>query len=287
MSKRNWCFTYNNASAEQEGDLLSNIVEGIRREDVVYAIYQRERGEAGTEHLQGYIEFSRGFRLSACKRLLGSDEVHCEARRGTRDQARDYCRKSDTRIGDPVEHGEWRIQGKRSDICAFRDDIEAGFSDKQLLGSHPRCWLAYASQLERVRRVFTERSERPVDVRVFWGVTGAGKSHAAWSFRGFADTYKLASKKPLWFDGYQGESVLFIDEYCRDPEIEVLLEICDKYPYLCPVKGSFKYATWDVVIIATNMSEFEIRCMWPPQMLRRISEWREFAVAYVPVAEVD
>ena len=38
-------------------------------------------------------------------------DSHHEQRRGTRDQARDYCRKVETRVEGPYEFGEWMVTG--------------------------------------------------------------------------------------------------------------------------------------------------------------------------------
>ncbi len=65
MQARRWCFTINNPP-EGDNPLDLNGIEHIR-----YGIYQRERGENGTEHLQGYIEFDTPMRLDRIKRLEG------------------------------------------------------------------------------------------------------------------------------------------------------------------------------------------------------------------------
>lgn len=112
MAKRAWCFTLNNPPFPA-ADLPSADYER-------YVCWQRERGANGTVHLQGYAEFDRPVRLAALKRWLAT--AHFEPRRGTRDQARDYCRKDDTRDeGDdagPFERGEFSSggQGHRRDL---------------------------------------------------------------------------------------------------------------------------------------------------------------------------
>lgn len=50
-------------------------------------------------------------RLAGLKKLLGDDTVHCEPRRGSRDQAREYCMKEDE---EPFEYGTFdNGQGSR------------------------------------------------------------------------------------------------------------------------------------------------------------------------------
>lgn len=47
-----------------------------------YLVYQKEVGENGTPHFQGYCEFKTKKRLAAVKELLGQ-RCHIDPRRGT------------------------------------------------------------------------------------------------------------------------------------------------------------------------------------------------------------
>lgn len=284
MAKRNWCFTLNNP--EDVDDLERRL-----RDDVVrYAIWQRERGDNGTEHLQGYLELKKPMRIAAVKRLMGTDRVHLEQRRGTREQARDYCRKDESSLGDRVELGEWQQRrGDRVDLHAFTGAIAAGDGDEDLIRDHPGPFLRYGSMVQRVRWATGKRQRRDVRLIICCGQTGAGKSHFAWHYKDgdFNQVYKLFSKRPIWFDGYCGESVLFIDEWEGAPDEEALKEITDVWPYAAPIKGSSVNAAWDTVIIATNHTRLDLEAIWREPMMRRISQWREYlARDCVTVTEV-
>lgn len=89
--------------------------------------------------------------------------------------------------------------------------------------------------------------------------------------------YKLFGKEPVWFDGYSGEPVLFIDEWEGKPTCERLKEICDVWPFMGAVKGCSCIAQWSTVIIATNWSRNEVIGAWDAAMIRRVCEWREYA----------
>lgn len=114
---RNWVFTINNPDPPV-WEFLTHLETISRR-----GVYQLERGEAGTEHIQGYVEFNGNKTLNGLKRLL--NRVHWETRRGTRDQAYQYCRKEDTRVQPPHEWGDWEVgRGARTDWASFRKSIE-------------------------------------------------------------------------------------------------------------------------------------------------------------------
>lgn len=73
--------------------------------DVAYCVYQLERGENGTLHLQGYLELKNRKRFTELKKFHGLFGAHFEPRKGSPSEARDYCMKTDTRVAGPWEHG--------------------------------------------------------------------------------------------------------------------------------------------------------------------------------------
>lgn len=80
---KDWCFTWNNPS---DDEILS-----INDWDYKYLIFQKEVGQNGTPHLQGFIQFEKQTRLSALKKL--SKRIHWEKRRGSPYEASHYCEK--------------------------------------------------------------------------------------------------------------------------------------------------------------------------------------------------
>jgi len=94
---KHWCATWNNPKDKYKTDLALVAATLHRRCDqIAYAVYQLEKGLRGTEHFQMYFEFGNKMRLSALKKILKT--AHWEKRRGTREQARAYCMKDDSRV---------------------------------------------------------------------------------------------------------------------------------------------------------------------------------------------
>lgn len=126
---RHYAWTLNNYTSEE--------VEAISQSTLRYIIYGKEIApETGTPHLQGYLESIKPISIIALKKLPGFERMHFSARLGTRDQARDYCRKgtqsseeflAESRAGtrginfgvnaEVFERGDWQAggQGSRSD----------------------------------------------------------------------------------------------------------------------------------------------------------------------------
>lgn len=115
QQQRSWCFTLNNPDGLLDFDDFN---------DARYLIYQEETGAEGTHHLQGYVEFTKPKRLAAVKKIL--DRAHWEPRRGTREQARDYARKEESRVGGPYEHGVFdQALGERTDLVDAKRSIQS------------------------------------------------------------------------------------------------------------------------------------------------------------------
>ena len=252
-----WMFTYNNPKREHlEG--LPNMIS----DDVTFVVCQLEEGEQGTPHLQGYIELAKRKRMSGVKALFTAigvdpDKPHLEARKGTQKQAIDYCTKEDTRKAGPFEQGEARPckQGARTDLVKLRDACKAKRSwvdiaddddiGPTLLKYHKAAqFLRNAYELELVK---TDEF-RLLDVEVLHGPTGSGKTRKAIA----AGSFKWNPSSPEWWDGYNGEETILIDEFNGQVKITRMLQLLDGYKLRLPVKGSFSYARWTKVFITSN-----------------------------------
>lgn len=89
---KNWVFTLNNYTEENITELLTHKkISGAKK-----YMFQREIGESGTPHLQGFIVFSTKIRplsLKLCKK------IHWEKMKGTVLDNIKYCSKSETKNG--------------------------------------------------------------------------------------------------------------------------------------------------------------------------------------------
>lgn len=96
-----YVWTLNNPTG-RETMFLNDLIESVGREDsrIGYLCYGLERGESGTLHYQGYIEFKSRRSPKFVKDLLGV-RCHIESRRGNSIEASDYCKKD----GDYKEAG--------------------------------------------------------------------------------------------------------------------------------------------------------------------------------------
>ena len=112
---KGWCFTLNNYTDDEQ----STLRQVFSDTDVFsYAIFGRELSDSGTPHLQGYLACTKKQRLQPLKVLLKIDRVHLEKRKGSHQQALDYCKKE----ADFEEFGNvGTSQGSRT---RYREDPE-------------------------------------------------------------------------------------------------------------------------------------------------------------------
>lgn len=240
--KRHWCFTSYADTLPSDYDPLV----------VRYVIYQREVcPETKKEHLQGYIEFHDNVRINQVKAVLGDQKCHLEVRQGSRTQAREYCRKTDSSVaGQQFEWGDWRVDvNRKRKLC---DILKTDLSLSELIVESPHLYVMYHRGLERLysrRTKKAARAFRVVTVTVLVGATGVGKTKRATSGH---DWYILPTGDRLWFDGYDGETTLIIDDFYGGVKYSHLLRILDGHAYQGAVKGGFIWARWTRVIITSN-----------------------------------
>ena len=246
----------------------------IDLEKVQYYVYQMETSPStGRIHWQGYLELKEGtkMRLKTLKdKVFRSNTVHIEARRGTQQEAIDYCKKEETRApallahelpaeliaaeyGTPKENRS----GERTDLQKMIDEARSGVSLSALRESQSEIVAKYgkfcADFCADVARASIP-AWRQLDVTVLWGHTGMGKTRRVYHDHPYPELFKLdpCGIDKLWWDGYEGQDVLLIDDYYGWISIGNLLNILDGYPLRLSVKGSFTYAAWTKVYITSN-----------------------------------
>lgn len=234
MLLRNFCFTLNNPD-DNGGESCKKFLQS----STSYYVLGRERGDGGTYHWQGYAELTRRTRATTVFKVCG---WHCEARRGTAQQAADYCKKD----GDYEEAGIMSAQGLRNDLDATRRLC----IDDGMRGVTRQCNL----QQIRIAEKFLTYNEPPRNFKptVFyiWGESGVGKSRLARALCS-DDTY-TKNDTSQWWDGYDGHECLILDDF-RDswmPMTEIL-SILDRYEKQLPVKGGFRQLRASTIVITS------------------------------------
>lgn len=225
---RGWCFTLNNYT---ESEVLALVAAPFK-----YLIYGKEVGDSGTPHLQGYVHFVDTKTRGQAKRILGP-RFHLESRKGSLDQAIEYCKKD----GDFHEFGtkpftaKEKGQSEKDRWTAILGLAKAG-NLEGLKTEYPREWLQFGPRLVAQY----EPSTKPLDGELcheWWvGSTGTGKSRLAWELY----PHHFAKGLNKWWDGYAFQDVVIIEEWAPRNECTAsfLKKWADRYAFPVEVKGA-------------------------------------------------
>lgn len=205
---------------------------------------------------------------------VGNDP-HAEVTK-TPEVAAKYCKKEESRVAGPWEYGYREFayylydfprdvghqgQGKRRDIDELWDKVKLGCRTYELYQENP-ARSKFDKAIKSMRFVAEEwKSDRQipgVNVIVLYGDTACGKTYAAINIWGKdGDYFKLdctgVKGGSLWFDGYEGQRTLIIDDFDDNVcSVGFLKTLLDKYKLRIPVKGTHSWACWTTVVITSN-----------------------------------
>lgn len=249
-----------------------------------YGIVQREVcPDTERPHYQGYLEFTRPVRFAHVKRICEDNAMHCETRKGTRDDARNYCRKEETRAPgfEPQEVGTWESGGTgcRNDLNAVKDRLDKGDSELMIAQEFFTPWVKYHRAFNRYKTLIVPRRDWEMDIQVYYGTTGTGKTRKA--FTDDPNLYMVPHTNAgvVWFDHYQGEHTMLLDDFYGWLPWSFLLQLLDRYNMQLPVKGSLVQMVSKKIVITSNKHPTE----WydstkfdPAPLLRRITRITHF-----------
>lgn len=240
---RNYCFT--------DFQLLDLETIYNENKDIVRYICWGEEVCPSTKkkHNQGWIQFFNKKRFGGVKRLFGCKKIHIEACYGNEFKNDKYCKK-DNKF---KQLGKFVTQGQRTDLEDIKKNIIKGAKLKNVMNDHFETYCRYRNGIKdfyQVTQKEISKKWRDIKVEYVWGSTGTGKTRYAMK----EAQYKITGDALQWWDGYENEKTILIDEYDNNIPITQMLNILDGYHLRLPVKGGFTYAHWNRVIITSNLS---------------------------------
>lgn len=254
----NYCFTYNNYTEDGEKALQSWATEFTK-----YTIYGHEIAPTtGTPHLQGFFSLKKKARITTLQKKFRELNIGIAliVSRGSASENFAYCTKVDP-------NGYWccgdiRIcgQGSRSDRVEIAEHIKEGKSLQEVYELHRDSFIQYHSGIKAALFIEEKRIAPKLRddlcVTVLWGDAGTGKTHTAYKIctaLGFEPFFVNSPQGGLvWFDGYDREECMIIDDFKGWIKPHDLFRIMDKYPYRLPYKGGYRYAFYRHLFITSN-----------------------------------
>lgn len=258
---KNWCFTLNNYTAEDETFFRE---KAFVEWDARYLVVGKEVGESGTPHLQGFCCFRENKRLAALKKLDG--RAHWEQTRGSAQQAAAYCRKGSGTSAEPANFDGWEF----GELPLGGIDGGAAVAEKWSIARRAACagnfdeipdniFVTHYSNLVRISERYVKRPEDLKGTTGMWiyGQPGCGKSYVARSFCNDNFYVKSINK---WWDGYGGEERVVIDDVSSNHKwLGDSLKIwLDQYAFRGEMKGGGVWMRPKLIVITSNFKPDEI-----------------------------
>lgn len=261
-----WCFTINNPG-EGDAEALEYCFEESQAR---YLIFQKEKGEKETIHYQGYFFFETIKSLKQCKEI--SSTAHWEIAKGTPYQNKQYCSKKDTWLEGPYEFGELPEKGKRTDLLAVKEALDRGDSMDQISEDHFAAYCRYARGFKEYRLLHHPHRNWEMYIEVIWGPSGVGKSRSCQDE--YPEAYWKSKNSGLqqFWDGYNGEETIIIDEFYGWLSWDYLLRLLDRYPLNLDIKHGTVPISAKKIIITSNTHPKD----WYDLVRLRKPEWDTF-----------
>lgn len=223
MGSRNYVFTLNNYTPFE--------IEELKLYPSKYLVFGYETAPTtGTPHIQGYIEFAGVKKFDTLKKF--NPRVRWETRRGTAQEASDYCKKD----GNFVEIGAISKQGTRTDLNIVADAVMEKKSIREIAMEHPATFIKYSKGITALfNSQFIHRTAAPY-IEWRWGLAGVGKTRYCVEAHSSSHYIKDGT---MWWDGYTQQEAIIIDDFDGKWPFRDLLRLLDRYEYQGQVKGGY------------------------------------------------
>lgn len=219
---------------------------------------EEECEKTGKLHHHAYLYCRNQPTMTALRAITGDEDPYKEPVRNPK-KYYNYCNKLATKTNgtDPVfSYGQLPQSGCRMNLIKMRDHfqdqktITEGLLDDDIAPTilrHTRAAQLCRTYLIKPR----DRTKPPTELHIYYGPPGTGKSKQAWDTAEAEGT--VYSKPPgKWWDGYQQETSVIIDDFRGELSVRDLLLLADRNPLKVPVKGGFEQFNSRKIYLTSN-----------------------------------
>lgn len=143
-----------------------------------------------------------------------------------------YGSKDDEEECRTIDYGVMPAQGTRTDLELIKDEVLEGKQTVEKIAcEQPNIYHQYGRTLSKIEDIALRRKFRTWMTTCEWiyGPTGTGKSHKA--FENYdPESHYLYPNDNGWWDGYNGQEIVIINEFRGEIKYSELLDLIDKWP---------------------------------------------------------
>lgn len=290
-----FCFTINNPTPEQMDMLDRNL-----KPKAQYLIIGKETAPTtGTFHLQCFVIMKNKITITGVKNMIKVPSGAIQGCKGSDQQNVDYCQKG----GNYEEFGQrprtageaggqaiidkWD-QVKEMAMSGLYKDYDS-FA-KAIMDQVPGGVHMFISQGKGLTNIFNmyKTVSNVTEIKAEWlmGPPGTGKSHTA---REENDDHYVKAAGNKWFDGYNHESTVIIDDLDQHNVKELMpfiKNLVDKYALTVECKGSSMKIRPAKIVVTSNYHPSILfkEPTFLAAILRRFTI-RKFNTVYVPASD--
>jgi hypothetical protein len=269
-----WALTYHNYEQEHL-ELLRDLGS---HHHVSYLVFQEEIApETFSPHIQAAVVLHRNYRLAGLKKLTCPDfEWRPMLMNSTHEELVHYCLKpkpgcmcatcDNARAHPHLQHipetfGDEPAfqQGKRNDLLELKKMVDEKKSFNDMYQAHFASMIRYSRGLKdySIHIPVSVLEQYNPTVIYCWGPTTVGKSYQAkrYLYSKVGDSIWTKEDGAWWFDGYQGQAAVLLDDYRPEwfeAKLTRHLMLLRDLPRAVPTKGGFVKFSPKYIFITTD-----------------------------------
>lgn len=131
--------------------------------------------------------------------------------------------------------------------------VDEGVPEIEIAREMPVAWARNYRALERYQLLTTRPRDWAVEVIVYWGPPGSGKSSRVAREAPGAYWVSRGNGNAAWYDGYDRHEDVVIDEFYGWISRDMMCRLCDRYPLTLQTKGGTRQCQVRRVFITSNV----------------------------------
>jgi len=196
--------------------------------------------------------------MPACHKLPGMKRAAFKVANGTPSQAADYCKKEGMywerglRKKDPGNDASRSnlLQEQLQNVMAT---MKNGATPTEIMVSFPCVYAKYYRFVNEFSQNQKPAMRENLKVILLYGRPDAGKTFYCYQKSPNLYALPVKSGSTLWFNGYNMEKEVLIDDFAGQFRLDELLRLLDRYPIRTETKGGHTWFAPDVIYLTSNV----------------------------------